>query len=114
MTHVNADLHCSSLGGHLAVPRSQEQHQCVTDMTTFDWTWLGVTDLAVEGLYDAADAGADIPADAPFWKADEPAVTFADMMDCVSVFSGEWAVSSCDMEMASACQMPAGYLGICP
>ena len=113
-THAEAAAGCEAQGGHLAVPRTQEQHQCLTNMTTLDMVWLGVSDVIQEGVFVAADGGANITPESPFWAADEPPQTFAEQLDCVFMWEGEWAVDSCGSKLTSICQKPVSYLAECP
>ena len=105
MNYTEAEAACASLGAHLAVPRSEEENQCVADMAGTVSTWLGLSDRAEEGVYAAADGGEPFSRFSPFWAPGEP--TSITAANCVHMWAGynAWDDAGCYHKKSAICEL---------
>ncbi|KAF0287851.1 Brevican core protein [Amphibalanus amphitrite] len=61
VNYTTAESQCAALGAHLAVPRSDEENQCATELADAA-AWLGVVQVpGVDGQYRGADGCGTVP-----------------------------------------------------
>ena len=132
-----AKTSCGNIGSHLAVPRSQEENQCVLDLIQTGIVHiLGIEDIGTstafigvtkkDGEYEGDDGPCgDVPAKADWWGPLQPTTIdlFFDIiltplklvlgndLDflCTALGKGAWYIAHCDSELHSVCQLSTCY-----
>ncbi|XP_043204615.1 uncharacterized protein LOC122371908 [Amphibalanus amphitrite] len=99
VSHSEAVTACSALGAHLAVPRSQHQHQCTVDLATGIQVWLGITNTVLAGKYTGFDGCGEVPPAEQHWAVDEPSNPDTQPLVALSTMvGGGWKVGWHDLD----------------
>ena len=105
---------CAELGAHLAVPRSEAEHQCARDAARPGNVWVGVEHIG--GVLVGVDGLAGpLPVSQGWWLTGEPKYE-ADTDECIYMYGGDWTVTSCDRLWYTTplCQLKLCYRPECP
>jgi len=99
-----AQAQCRARGMELVSIHSQEENDFILDLTDGITTWLGLTDTAVEGIFEWTDGSA---LDFQNWYTGQPNGGNCVFMSGGS-WEGEWADDECgDVKSRLACKAPA-------
>ena len=96
LTYTDAEAACASLGAHLAVPRSEEENQCVLDMAGTNKVWFGITTVG-DSLVASDGLAGPLPAFRTWWGEGEPN-NYDGIEDCVNIRIGAWNDCRCSLE----------------
>ncbi|XP_043206170.1 type-2 ice-structuring protein-like [Amphibalanus amphitrite] len=114
LNFTEAKAACVLLGAHLAVPRSEEENQCVLTMAAGVNVWMGLSEHGEDGVFVAEDGGEPVTLGSPFWGTGEPnSALSAD--NCVQIWSATqaWDDTYCSAQKAFVCQLQAWYKPEC-
>jgi cysteine-rich repeat protein len=111
VTYSSALVSCDGKGGKLVSITSQAEQDfvfnSVLDKSIAHPRWIGLTDLATEGMYKWESSE---PVAYTHWLSGQPD-NFQDSEDCVEMFqgTGEWNDDNCTYEYEYICEfIPAG------
>ena len=106
---------CGALGAHLAVPRSEAEHQCTLNIAaTQEIVWIGVTEITTEDNVEAVigDDGlcGTLPVSETWWKPEEPD-NLEGIENCVVIVvrNQAWHDTLCSNVFRPLCQLSSCY-----
>ena len=87
------------------MPRTESENKCAFALRSWQWAWLGVSDLEKEGVYEGADGCGAFPAKGGHWRRGDPD-NHRRREDCVAMINyDQWNDRPCDDNSFPLCQL---------